>query len=66
MMKRLRCDQTPVWASLKTCFETGGKSLDLRAAFVADAKRFEHFSQQAPHVFADLSKNLIDAATQAL
>ncbi|OYY90719.1 MAG: glucose-6-phosphate isomerase [Polaromonas sp. 28-63-22] len=65
-MKRLRCDQTPVWASLKTCFETGGKSLDLRAAFVADAKRFEHFSQQAPHVFADLSKNLIDAATQAL
>jgi glucose-6-phosphate isomerase len=66
MMKRLRCDQTPAWASLKTCFETGGKSLDLRAAFTADGTRFEHFSQQAPHVFADLSKNLIDAATQAL
>ena len=66
MMKRLRCDQTPAWASLRTCFETGGKSLDLRAAFAADATRFEQFSQQAPHVFADLSKNLIDAATQAL
>ena len=66
MVKRLRCDQTPVWTSLNSCFEAGGKSLDLRAAFAADATRFEQFSQQAPHVFADLSKNLIDAATQAL
>ena len=51
---------------MNSCFEAGGKSLDLRAAFAADATRFEQFSQQAPHVFADLSKNLIDAATHAL
>ena len=38
----------------------------MRAAFAADAKRFEQFSQQSPHVFADLSKNLLDVATQAL
>ena len=65
-MKRLRCDQTPAWASLKTCFDSGEKSFDLRAAFAADVKRFEQFSQQSPHVFADLSKNLLDVATQAL
>ena len=65
-MKRLRCDQTPAWASLKTCFDSRGKSFDVRAAFAADAKRFEQFSQQSPHVFADLSKNLIDAGAQAL
>ena len=65
-MKRLRCDQTPAWASLKTCFDSGEKSFDLRAVFAADVKRFEQFSQQSPHVFADLSKNLLDVATQEL
>ena len=30
------------------------------------AKRFEALSQSAPHVFADLSKNLIDARTETL
>ena len=63
---RPRCDQTPAWAALRQQFESSGKSFDLRQAFATDAGRFEHFSQQAPHVFADLSKNLIDEATQAL
>ena len=65
-MKRLRCDQTPAWASLQAHFEAGGKNFDLREAFAQDASRFASFSQDAPHVFADLSKNLIDAGSQAL
>ncbi len=65
-MKRLRCDQTPAWAALHTHFGAMGRYFDLRAAFAQDAGRFAAFSQDAPHVFADLSKNLIDANTQAL
>ena len=63
---RIRCDRAPAWAALQTAYHTSGKSLDARQAFAADAQRFQTFSQQAPHVFADLSKNRIDAATQAL
>ena len=65
-LPRLRCDQTPAWASLQACFEANGKAFDLREAFAADPQRFARFSQQAPYVFADLSKNLIDATSQAL
>jgi glucose-6-phosphate isomerase len=43
-----------------------GQGFDLRAAFASDPGRFASFSLQAPHVFADLSKNLIDATTLAL
>ena len=65
-MNRLRCDQTPAWASLRTHFETSGKNFDVRDAFAQDTSRFEAFSQDAPHVFVDLSKNLIDRNTEAL
>ncbi|MBG6076023.1 glucose-6-phosphate isomerase [Polaromonas sp. CG_9.11] len=65
-MKPVRCDQTPAWGELKTCFEASGQNFDLRDAFAHDPHRFEAFSQEAPHVFADLSKNLIDADSQAL
>ena len=65
-MSRLRCDQTPAWKALRTSFEMSGQQLDLREAFKADPKRFDAFSQSAPHVFADLSKNKIDTATQTL
>jgi glucose-6-phosphate isomerase len=61
-----RCDQTPAWAALQAAFDAGANRFDLRTAFVADAQRFERFSQSAPHVFADLSKNLLDADTEAL
>ena len=63
---RTRCDRTAAWGLLKSEFESAGKSFDLRAAFAADEQRFASFSQDAPHVFADLSKNLIDTATQGL
>ena len=65
-MMRIRCDQTEAWGALKASFEAGGKAFDLRDAFANDPQRFESFSQSAPHVFADLSKNRIDAATQTL
>ena len=65
-MKKLRCDQTPAWAALNAHFNASGKHFDVREAFAQDARRFEAFSQDAPHVFADLSKNLIDADSQAL
>ncbi len=65
-MERIRCDRTATWRGLQNLFATGGQTLDLRRAFADDEGRFEAFSQSAPHVFADLSKNLIDRPTQQL
>ncbi|MCJ7800504.1 MAG: glucose-6-phosphate isomerase, partial [Polaromonas sp.] len=65
-MSRPRCDHTPAWTELQALFEASGNSFDLQAAFASDPQRFERFSQDAPHVFADLSKNLIDGETEAL
>lgn len=63
-MARPRCDETAAWRQLQERLRAGGAGFDLRAAFTQDATRFDAFSQQAPHVFADLSKNLLDAATE--
>jgi glucose-6-phosphate isomerase len=63
---RLRCDEAPAWAELRSYFKDVGRDLDLRQAFRADPARFEAFSQEAPHVFADLSKNLVDIKSEAL
>ena len=65
-MNQMPCNQTPAWVALQAAFETAGQSFDLRTAFASDAGRFQSFSLSAPHVFADLSKNLIDAATEQL
>jgi glucose-6-phosphate isomerase len=58
-----RCDQTKAWAALAGHFQAHGRSLDLREAFARDPGRFRAFSFEAPEVFADLSKNLLDTAT---
>ena len=63
-MTRTRCDQTKAWGELQSIFDAEGRQFDLRDAFAQDAGRFTALSQDAPHVFADLSKNLIDAATE--
>ena len=63
---RTRGDQTAAWAALQQHFDASAKNFDARVAFATDAKRFETLSQQAPYVFADLSKNRLDVATQAL
>ena len=65
-MNATRCDRTPAWSQLQAAFETTGRTFDVRSAFAADPARFSAFSQSAPHVFADLSKNRIDVATEAL
>src|SRR5512133_1123643 len=65
-MTRTRCDRTPAWSALQAAYRTQGRAFDLRRAFAMNAGRFEAFSQSAPHVFADLSKNLIDAETEQL
>lgn len=61
----MRCDQTPAWQALQNHAKVF-KGFDLREAFKTDAGRAEALSQEAPHVFADLSKNHSDTATEAL
>ena len=63
---RPRCDRTPAWAALQAAFKARGHAFDARQAFASDAQRFADFSQSAPHVFADLSKNLLDRETEEL
>ena len=58
-----RCDATTAWAALQGHFEAHGRDFDLREAFTRDAGRFAALSFDAPEIFADLSKNLVDAAT---
>ncbi len=58
-----RCDATIAWAALQGHWQAHGRGMDLRDAFARDPGRFQAFSLQAPEVFADLSKNLIDTAT---
>jgi len=58
-----RCDRTEAWAALQGHFEAHGRDFDLREAFARDPGRFDAMSVDAPEVFADLSKNLIDTAT---
>ncbi len=62
----LRCDQTSAWKLLGEHFAAHGKNFDARTALAQDGSRVKHLSQAAPHMFADLSKNRIDAATETL
>jgi glucose-6-phosphate isomerase len=61
----MRCDQTPAWQAL-TAHAAKATGFDLRTAFAQDPSRALTLSQTAPHVFADLSKNHVDTATEAL
>ncbi len=61
-----RADHTHVWAALQSHYDEKAKAFDLRRAFAADVKRFSAFSVEAPEVFADLSKNLVDDRALAL
>ncbi|HYD76790.1 glucose-6-phosphate isomerase [Ramlibacter sp.] len=61
-----RCDETGAWQALQRHFVASGRTFDLRRAFVDDSARVDAFSIQAPHVFADLSKNLLDAEGERL
>src|SRR4051812_27571992 len=63
---RVRCDATAAWAALQRHFDMQGRSFDVRTAFAADASRCDAFTLEAPHVYADLSKNLIDGEASRL
>ena len=61
-----RCDHTAAWGALHQHYQNQGAKFDARVALKTDAQRVAKFSQSAPHIFADLSKNHIDDASQAL
>ncbi len=61
---RTRCDHSTAWSVLRTLRATQPAAFDLRGAFRQQPGRFEAFSQEAPYVFADLSKNWIDGAIE--
>jgi glucose-6-phosphate isomerase len=62
----VRCDETAVWPRLQAHYEAHGRGFDVREALRGDAARVSRFGIEAPHVFADLSKNLIDPAAEDL
>jgi glucose-6-phosphate isomerase len=62
----LRCDQTQAWKDLTAHFQDSASQQDLRVDFVQDPQRAVRLSFEAPHVFADLSKNLWNDTTRAL
>ena len=61
-----RCDEAPAWKALREHFAQAGRAFDVRTAFREDQDRVGAFSLEAPHVFADLSKNLLDGRAQSL
>ena len=65
-MSLIHADQTRAWTALREHYQAHGRELDLREAFARDPDRFAAFSLQAPEVFADLSKNLLDVATRRI
>ncbi|EHN66698.1 glucose-6-phosphate isomerase [Comamonas testosteroni] len=60
------CHELPAWQALQTHYRSQIQQLDLRQAFAQDPQRLDALSMQAPHVFADLSKNLWTSETEAL
>ena len=60
----MRGDQTEAWQGL-TALAKAFSGFDLRSEFERDSGRASHFSQEAPGVFADLSKNHWDAKVEA-
>lgn len=61
--RRPRCDRTEAWKALDRHFDSHGRSFDLRKAFAQQPDRFAEMDVDAPELFADLSKNLVDAST---
>lgn len=54
----LRCDQTSAWKELNAHFQGSARQQNLCSDFAQDPQRAQQLSFDAPHVFADLSKNL--------
>nr|WP_057927186.1 glucose-6-phosphate isomerase [Burkholderia ambifaria] len=65
-MNTPRCDQTQAWSALRDHYEAYGRYFLLRDAFARDPGRFKTLAVEAPGIFADLSKNRIDAVSMKL
>jgi len=63
---RTRCDRTPAWDLLQAHYRSSGHDFNACNALECDRERVQHFSQQAPYLLADLSKNHIDTHTEHL
>jgi glucose-6-phosphate isomerase len=61
-----RCDQTPSWLALSACAKGPMRQQDIRQAFVSDPDRARRFTLRAPHLLADLSKNLWNDTIRSL
>ena len=60
------CNAQPAWQALSAHYAQDVQGLNVRAAFDADPERLQRLSLQAPHVFADMSKNLLLPHTEQL
>ncbi|ARU06949.1 glucose-6-phosphate isomerase [Comamonas serinivorans] len=66
MTERVPCNQVPAWAALAAHHAQLAQGFDLCAAFTQDAGRVARMGVQAPQVYADLSKHLVDDRALAL
>ncbi len=62
----VQCNETAAWRVLERHYQEEMAQFDVAADFAADPDRLKSLSQQAPYVFADLSKNRITAKTEQL
>ena len=62
----MMCHTTQAWAALQAHHADEMAQFDLAQAFADDPQRLAQLAQQAPHVYADLSKNLWTARTETL
>lgn len=60
------CHETAAWRALERHYQEEMADFDIARSFAADPRRLAALSQQAPHVFADLSKNRITPRTEQL
>ncbi len=60
------CHETAAWRTLERHYQQEMASFDIAQGFADDPERLAALSQQAPHVFADLSKNRITPRTEQL
>ncbi len=60
------CHETAAWRALERHYREEMADFDIAAGFADDPGRLAALSQQAPHVFADLSKNRVTPRTEQL
>ena len=63
---RVQCHETAAWRALERHYQEEMSAFDIATDFDAHAGRLQALSQQAPYVFADLSKNRITPQTEQL